>query len=215
VILLGSSAGSLTGIMMAQQRPDLFYAYVGTDQNAPDPQHLAYQLALNALEAAGNARGVRLLEKMGPITTQWKRQDFLKMNQYVVKAIKDVPDMIMDLMLPAMLGSPDHTLRDLMDIFSGMKFSLEQLFTELLAFNFNKPGRHFKLPFFIFQGDSDIITPTATARAYFDQIEAPHKEFILIKQAGHLACFARPDQFLEALVKQVRPLAFPASNLAL
>ncbi|WP_153043293.1 alpha/beta fold hydrolase, partial [Bacillus cereus] len=34
VILIGSSVGSLIGIMMAKLRPDLFYAYVGTDQNA-------------------------------------------------------------------------------------------------------------------------------------------------------------------------------------
>lgn len=63
----------------------------------------------------------------------------------------------------------------------------------------------FDLPFFVFQGDTDILTPTETAKAYFNEIDAPHKEFVLIKQAGHLACFARPNQFLEELNKRVMP----------
>jgi pimeloyl-ACP methyl ester carboxylesterase len=94
-----------------------------------------------------------------------------------------------------------------------MNFSLDHLFDELLTFDFNKLGTRFELPFFIFQGDTDIITPTATAKAYFDEIEAPHKEFVLIKKAGHLACFARTDQFLEELIKRVRPLALASGNM--
>lgn len=213
VILIGSSAGSLTGIIMAKQRPDLFWAYVGSDQNAPDPENTAYQLALNALSKVGNNSGVRLLKKMGSNPTLWNRRDFVKMNQLSVKATKDVPNMINDLILPAMLASPDHTLRDLMDIIAGMKFSLEHLFDELLFFDFNKLGNQFELPFFIFQADADIITPTSTAKAYFDEIEAPHKGFVLIKQAGHLSCFARTGQFYEELVKRVRPLTFSTDNL--
>jgi pimeloyl-ACP methyl ester carboxylesterase len=52
-------------------------------------------------------------------------------------------------------------------------------------------------------GDKDIITPTAMAKAYFDKIEAPFKEYVLIQNAGHLACFARPEQFLKELIKRV------------
>jgi pimeloyl-ACP methyl ester carboxylesterase len=207
VILIGSSVGSLIGIMMAKQRPDLFYAYVGTDQNSPDPQHLTYQLTVDSFRNAGHAKGVQLVEKMGPDPTRWSRKDFELRNQYLVKVINDAPNMIMDLILPSMLSSPEHKFSDLIDFFKGMKFSLDHLFDELVAFDFDKVGLCFKLPFFIMHGDKDIITPTATAKAYFDKIEAPFKEYVLIRNAGHLACFARPEQFLEELIKRVRPLA--------
>ncbi|WP_233713494.1 alpha/beta fold hydrolase [Lederbergia citri] len=97
IILIGSSAGSLIGIMMAKLRPDLFYAYVGTDQNSPDSQNLLYTVSVNALREAGNTKGVQLLEKMGPNQSQWSRKDFDKRNRLLVKAIKDVPNMITDL----------------------------------------------------------------------------------------------------------------------
>ncbi|WP_325167462.1 alpha/beta fold hydrolase [Lederbergia citri] len=109
-----------------------------------------------------------------------------------------------------MLSSPEHKISDIIDIFKGMNYSLDHLFDELINFDFQKYGKQFELPVFIIHGDHDIITPTELARAYYDEIEAPHKEFVLIKNAGHLACFARPHQFLEELIKRVGPLV-PAS----
>lgn len=207
VILVGSSVGSLTGVMMAKRRPDLFHAYVGTDQNAPDPRGLAYQATLDSLRASGLSKGVRLIQSMGPDRSKWSLKDYDKRNRYLVKAITDVPNMITDLILPAMLSSPEHTISDLIDIFKGMGFSLHQLSKELMDFNFTLVGTRFQLPFFIFHGDKDIVTPTVTAKAFYDGIEAPCKEFVLIKNAGHLAAFARPEQFLEELLNRVRPLA--------
>ena len=75
-----------------------------------------------------------------------------------------------------------------------------------------KLGMQFDLPFFIFQGDCDILTPTVVAKEYFDKVNAPHKEFVLIKNAGHLACFARESQFLEELIKRVKPLVYASVN---
>ncbi|WP_274654632.1 alpha/beta fold hydrolase [Paenibacillus humicola] len=207
VVLIGSSAGSLPAILMAARCPNLFHAYVGTDQNAPDPKHLAQNLALEVMRAAGMEKGARLLERMGPDPSRWALPDFDKRNRFMVKIPQHVPNFVMDLVLPALLASPDHSFRDIIDVFKGMKFSLEHLFQELVTFNYGQLGKRFELPFFIFQGDSDIITPVAAVKAFFEEIEAPHKEFALIRNAGHLACFSRPEQFLDELNKRVRPIA--------
>ncbi|PKR84690.1 alpha/beta fold hydrolase [Heyndrickxia camelliae] len=212
VVLIGSSAGSLIGIMMAKLRPELFHAYVGTDQNAPDSQNLLHKITINAVQASGNTKGVKLLEKMGANRSQISRKDVDKRNRILVKAIRDVPNMITDIILPSMISSPEHKIRDIMDIFKGMSYSLDHLYTELINFDFKKIGMIFELPVFIIHGDNDIITPTQLAKLYFNEIEAPYKEFVLIKNAGHLACFARADQFLEELLTRVRPLAAPTSN---
>jgi pimeloyl-ACP methyl ester carboxylesterase len=212
VVLIGSSVGSLIGIMMAKRRPDLFYAYVGTDQNSPDSQNLLHEISVNAVRKSGNTKGVQFLEKMEADRSQISRKDVDKRNRILVKAIRDVPNMITDLILPSMISSPEHKLRDIMDIFKGMNFSLDHLFGELINFDFKKVGMQFELPVFIIHGDNDIITPTELAKLYYNEIEAPHKEFVLIKNAGHLACFARADQFLEELLTRVRPLIVPTSN---
>jgi len=207
VILIGSSVGSLIGIMMAKLRPELFYAYVATDLNAPDSHNLLHQITLNAVRSAGITKGVPLLEKMEADRPQISRKDYDKRNRILVKAIKDVPNMITDLILPSMISSPEHKLRDVIDIFKGMNHSLDHLFAELIHFDYAKIGMEFELPVFIIHGDNDIITPTELAKLYYEKIEAPHKEFVLIRNAGHLACFSRPDQFLEELLTRVLPLA--------
>ncbi|GCE29867.1 alpha/beta hydrolase [Dictyobacter alpinus] len=207
IILVGSSVGSFTGTIMARRRPDLFAAYVGTDQNTgPDASELSYQLTLEWLRNAGNTKGVKAVEKLRAKKDQLTPREATRLHQWTIKANPTVPNMIMDLILPAMLTSPNHTLRDLMEYFKGMSFSAEQLAPEMKTIDPRKLGRRFDLPFFVLQGDTDAITPTAAAKAYFDEIEAPYKEFVLIKQAGHLAAFARSEQFLNELLQRVRPL---------
>ncbi|GHO85362.1 alpha/beta fold hydrolase [Dictyobacter formicarum] len=207
IILVGSSVGSITGTMMVKRRPDLFAAYVGTDQNSsPDASELSYQQTREWLRALGNTKGVKAVEQLRERSDRLTPKEFTKLHQWTIKANPAIPNMIMDIMLPAMLTSPDHTFSDLMNIFKGMNFSTDQLFHELLTADLRKLGMRFEVPFFIFQGDTDAITPTASAKAYFDELEAPYKEFVLIKQAGHLAAFARPEQFLDELLQRVRPL---------
>jgi pimeloyl-ACP methyl ester carboxylesterase len=207
IILVGSSFGSLIATLMIKESPNLFYAYVGTDQNCFDYENIAYQLAIDTLIDTGNTRGLKIFKDFGPDQTKWTQKDFDKRNQILVKSIKNVPNMVLDLILPSMLSSPQHKLNDLFDIFRGMKFSGDQLFNELMNFNYGRLGTVFSIPFFIFQGDNDIITPTKNAKRFLQEIEAPLKEFIYINNAGHLACFARPEQFLQELIYRVRPLA--------
>ena len=65
--------------------------------------------------------------------------------------------------------------------------------------------------FFLFQGEADAYTMTSLAEEYFAEVEAPHKAFALIRNAGHFAAFTRPDQFLTELLTHVRPLVTAAA----
>jgi pimeloyl-ACP methyl ester carboxylesterase len=61
------------------------------------------------------------------------------------------------------------------------------------------------MPFFWFHGERDVFTPPSLAADYFADVVAPHKDAALIADAGHLAAFAQPDQFLIELLVRVRP----------
>ena len=66
-------------------------------------------------------------------------------------------------------------------------------------------GLTFKVPVFIFQGEHDINTPTATAREYFDEIKAPHKAFAIVPGASH-STIPFHDELLRLLRLHVLPL---------
>jgi hypothetical protein len=57
-----------------------------------------------------------------------------------------------------------------------------------------------------------MATPTSVAVAYFNVLKAPKKKLILINNAGHFALVTHREEFLEALLKYVRPLAVSASK---
>ncbi|MGG1518310.1 alpha/beta hydrolase [Paenibacillus oryzisoli] len=207
LILVGSSVGSIIGTQMAKRRPELFHAYVGTDQNVNiDGHKLSYQLNLEGLRAARCTKGIQLFEKIGSEPSRWSLKDFDNKNRWMVKVVTPAPNMIMDLVLPSMLASPNHKFRDLLAYFKGMNYSLEQLYDELIAFDARRIGTRYDLPYFIFQGDTDLVTPLQTAQDFFNDIEAPCKQFAVVPNAGHLACFARPEAFLELLLQHVLPL---------
>jgi proline iminopeptidase len=75
-------------------------------------------------------------------------------------------------------------------------------------------GTTFAMPFFIFQGAHDVITPPAAAKRFFDDVSAPVKDSALIADASHFASF-RPDRFLNLMPTKVRPaITSPSSQLA-
>jgi len=113
----------------------------------------------------------------------------------------------MKLLKSAIWFSPGHTLRDIQLFISGMEFSIVRLLPEVSAYDARQQGTHFEIPFFIFQGENDVLTPPSLAEAYFDEIVAPFKGMTLIRDAGHFAAFTQPEQFLRELLTRVRPLA--------
>ena len=115
------------------------------------------------------------------------------------------------LLFPLALSSPLYSLRDLATLFQGFQWSTAQMFTELMAYDAWRLGPRFEVPFFLFQGESDVVTLTTLATEYFEEVEAPTKELALIKDAGHFAAFTQPDRFLAELLVRVHPLASPPS----
>lgn len=62
---------------------------------------------------------------------------------------------------------------------------------------------HFRVPFFVIQGQDDTRTPPEAARAFVNQLRAPAKGFTT-NEGGHFACFTNPIGFLNALDSDMR-----------
>jgi pimeloyl-ACP methyl ester carboxylesterase len=203
LILLGSSVGSFIGLKMIKQEPKLYYAYIGTEQNSPNGLEEAYQIIKKNVENQKNKKGAKLIALMGSDRFKWSLDQYNELMQIAIATCKDVPNMIYDIMLPAIMYDPNYTLREIKTMDKGMKYAMEQLYPEIIHFDFDVIGYSFKVPFFVFQGEQDCLTPVNSAKQYLDKIQAPHKEFVAIKNAGHLAAFCNPRQFLEELINRL------------
>jgi proline iminopeptidase len=204
LILVGSSFGSLIALRMAKARPELFAAYVGTDQNVGMGRANEYQATLNWLRALGRKKGVTVLEKLGPDHSRWSAADWSTVAKWTMTS-DPATNPTRTLLGPSMWFAPGMSLRDLKQSNDAMKFSAERLYREFPTADAWSLGTQYDMPFFVFQGEGDVMTPPTQAAEYFDAVKAPVKKMTLIESAGHFAMLTQPQQFLNLLLTHVRP----------
>jgi pimeloyl-ACP methyl ester carboxylesterase len=213
IIALGHSWGTMIGVRMVKERPDLFSAYVGTGQvvSIPEKEPVIYADALKRLRAAHMAEGVAALEKLGP--PPYKTQQGI-MVQRDWSARADIPSErnLLSNLTPVAAFAPGWSLWDIYATMHASNYAEAETFDATADYDARKLGLKFDLPFFIIEGAVDHVTPMELAKAYFDRVQAPLKYFAVIPNAGHSAVLTKPDQFLHILITRVRPIAIQYEN---
>lgn len=206
VLLVANSFGTVLGLRLARNHPELYSAYVGTDQNviAGGQERSAYHALVTRLRQAGKKKELATVTAMGADKSQWSVKQLSEYNKLVLTTDPLSYDTMKTVVIRSLWFSPLHTLRGLRAYLKAMTFS-EPLALEAVAVDERAEGTMFQLPFFIFQGDGDVLTPPEPAKRLFDDVTAPVKDFSLIRNASHFASFRHPDQFLDLMLTRVRP----------
>ena len=204
VVLVAHSFGTLLGLRMVRERPDLFFAYVGTGQVADETRNyaVAYEALLKKARAAGNQQALHELKNIGP-------PPYASGQGYQVQRKWSNRFEGADRFLPGTLGltlvASGYSVEDINDSVDGQILSGEHLVRQTRAITMKELGLKFAIPMFFFEGTEDFTTPTQLARQYLQAIQAPRKEFVPIS-GGHFAVFMNSDQFLRELVTHVLPV---------
>jgi pimeloyl-ACP methyl ester carboxylesterase len=208
VIVLAESMGTLTGLPLAQRRPDLVHALVLTDLyvNVARNEARKHRMTLERLRAAGNKKGTAALEAIGGDPTRWDLRAWNTNMAWAFKTNLPIPNLDRRLLFPLALFSLIYNLRELVTLLSGFQWSTTQMFEEIMAYDARTLGTRFEVPVFVLQ-ESDVVTLTSLAEEYFHEVEAPTKGLTLIKDAGHFAAFTQPDQFLGELLTRISRLS--------
>ena len=189
LLLWGSSWGAMLGIHMAHARPALFSAYVGAVQLVESRANdkAFYDVLLQRVRAAGDADAVAKLEAIGaPPWLDPRAFGIARRIDRKVEALATDP-------APKAWWRPDPqyaTPKYEADYEAGEDYSYIQ-FVGLKGdgisskIDLYKLGPKFELPVYMVQGEQDLLTMPAPSRRYFDFIQAPRKEFVLVPRTGH------------------------------
>ena len=211
VVLMGASWGSELGLIIANRRPDLIAAYVGTAQVVSGTRGLVIgrDRALETARKKGDADAVAALERLGqpPYATF---DDLIVHMTYINGQPGPTEMAALEKVAPVLFAPPPpdatyvpHGLPDV-DPVKLLMDALRPLWKEMFAFEAASVGLTWKMPMFCFQGELDMTSPAVLAREYFDAIKAPAKEFVVIPGAGHATVFFA-DELLRLLNTHVRP----------
>jgi len=207
VVLLAGSMGTLLGLPLARRRPDLFSALVCTDMYADmhRNEQVGYRMTLDRVRAAGNAKAVAALEKIGDDPTRWDLRAWQVKMDWTMKTDPVTPNGVAKLLFPLALTSPLYSLNDVKHLLAGFVDTQKQMHDEVMRYDAYAGGTSFEVPFFLLQGASDILTITELATEFYERVDAPVKAMALIDDASHFAAFTQPERFLEQLLAHVRP----------
>lgn len=200
VILAGHSWGSLVAIAMARARPDLFELLVGTGQVSSWRESVKwqYEYALRKARAAGDVSVVQDLETMGLPP----HDDFAKYSAMRRKLFPYFPRVDTDWLARQQTlyrSAPGITTDDLKAFSAGGGFSMRGLLPATTATDLRATIDAIDVPFCVIQGSEDAFTPSDPARAFFDHVRAPAKQWHVIAGAGHFAPMTHTSEFLAAI----------------
>tara|TARA_R110002049_G_scaffold902_2_gene6554 strand:- start:3261 stop:4301 length:1041 start_codon:yes stop_codon:yes gene_type:complete len=192
IILIGTSWGSIIGTEMALGHPELFHAYVAHSQfvNFSENINYAYNKVYGLAENEKDIESIQKLESLGvpPYNSAKNYGQLLRVvKSYERKNSISAPSTWFN------LEAEYNNKKDSKDRYDGDDYSFvhfvghEMLNIKSMVskIDFNKNALNFKLPVYYIQGEEDILTSKEVNKPYFDKINAPIKEYFLLKDAGH------------------------------
>lgn len=212
--VLGFSGGTIVGLGMIRQRPDLFSAFAGSGQVVDWPRQDAasYALLVERARRTGDAAMLAELEGIGPPPYADTATDAIKSKH--AGAMTDAEQAAMaaiDPAVQALLQSPPADASymapgvTLDEPYARAMAAYDELRGEIVTFDARRGGTEFRVPVFFFQGDEDVFTVSAEVERFAEEIHAPRKAYVPMPGVGHSTYLMR-DALLELLVEHVRGL---------
>jgi pimeloyl-ACP methyl ester carboxylesterase len=214
IFVLGHSWGSVLGLWLAHEHPELIYAYVGVGQaiNMEQNEQVAYQDTLQQARQSHNEQAVKDLEGIAPYPPpNWDLRKTSILRDWERDLLVTPPGTLQFIdtkkILTSIVSAPEYSLADDYGWIHGTQFSLKALVPEVMKVDLSKLGFEFRAPIFFFEGRHDPYCPPSVIWDYSQTIKAPQKEFVWFDNSGHFPFFEERQKFADELVQRVLPLA--------
>lgn len=210
--IVGHSWGSVLGVLTALRCPNRIEAYVGMGQvvNLDENEILAYKFVWDEANRRNDKKGIAALLRIGePVDGRYKSMDDLMvqrnyMTKYGGGEYNKQESIYTSVALP-ILRSPEYSLTDILRYAKGSFYCLGQLWDEIAStIRFNDTVKKLDVPIYLAEGRHDQNTPASIAQKWFDELEAPRKEWVWFENSAHSPIKEEPELWGKA----VRELLF-------
>ncbi len=201
IIVLGHSLGTAIATEMVTKRADLFLACVGTGQIASWAESVQWQFDFLKSKATmtNDEKALSELTKIGtpdPLNTK----QYFSFTKPLRKYLNNSDASWLEGLRGVFEKFPKHEFED---IEGGMILSGRVLLQFQVQENLSTSALVFKVPYYVIQGREDLFTPTEPVIRYFEKVNAPKKQLVILEDAGHFALATHQQQFIEAMRKVI------------
>lgn len=228
IVIVAHSFGSVIGLKLVKQHPELFYAYAGIGQffDVPAQEAAAYAFSLTEARKRADAAAMAELESIAPYpasaieakTVDEQRRRFLTNMKWLMAYHGDyLGGMPQDRNRNLLLMSPPYNALDAYAMLKPKRSALSQgtLLRERLNAQLSGDDLLLKIPVVFFHGRHDREADAGLIELFFSQVQAPYKRLVWLDQSAHFPMKEEPQRFRELLAREIRPLTVPdemASN---
>jgi len=209
IVLLGHSWGSVLGIEAVHRRPEWFHAYVGVGQvvNMQTNERTTYEFTLDQARAHHNAQALAELKAIAPYPGENMQEKLLIQREWLLRFGGGLYGQTsFNSLFKTIAVAPEYSLRDVGRFVQGAYFGVEKLFDELMTVDIEELGHAFDVPILLFSGRHDNQVPSTINEAWFNEISAPHKEYVWFEESAHFSMLEQPSEFAQELIARVLPL---------
>jgi pimeloyl-ACP methyl ester carboxylesterase len=189
-------------VLAAQQRPDLFAAYVGTGQmvSPVETDRMFYADTLDWARRNGDDALTATLLRNGP-------PPYADFFPYVAAlrhghAWHDDPAFDPSGEMPSNLFVDEYDLVQKVRALPATADTFAVLYPQLQDLDLRTRAAQLQVPVYVVTGEFEARGRIGLAREWFDVLAAPDKRWIELPQAGHRPHFEQPDAFA-ALMRTV------------
>ena len=204
IYLLGHSWGSYLGIKTIEKYPMYYHAYMGVGQvsKQQESERLAYDFLVEEAAGRNDRTAGKKLSKYDRNAEDFPPDAYMQtrsslMNKYGVGMMRSKAPMF-DVVKNLLLFQ-GYTRDDKLNYMRGMMFSQEYLWENVTQDDLLVSATRFEVPVFILHGEYDYQVSYTLAKAYYDIIDAPDKEFYSFANSAHSPNLEEPEAFLKAL----------------
>lgn len=221
IYLLGESWGSTLGVLAAQERPDLFHAYIGSGQMVSQrvTDQIIWRDLLAHADRTGNGELYDQVLTFGePPYRDAPWSNSIVMGHYpLLETAYTPPAAYIERGEGSGIGpygvlASEYGLVDKVNALRGLLDTFSLMYPQLQDLDFRVDVPALDLPVYVLDGEHELRGRRDLALEWFEGLSAPSKELVTYADAGHSVVFEQADAFHRLMVDQIVPATYGAAR---
>ncbi|CAJ36922.1 alpha/beta fold hydrolase [Methanocella arvoryzae] len=216
IYLMGESYGSLLGVQAVKQRPDLYYAYIGSGQmvSPKETDRRLWQDMQDYANRTGN-------EQLGATMRAYGQPPYQDIFGYMtVMSYYDAlagpytpPAEYMQKGQGANIGpygvfASEYSFVERVNVVRGLFDVFSIMYPQLQEIDYRQDTTKLDVPVYILDAGHELTSRRNLATEWYNMLEAPHKEMITFENAGHSVAFEEEYNLSRIMRESIVPATY-------
>jgi pimeloyl-ACP methyl ester carboxylesterase len=217
IYLLGESYGTFLGVKTVQQRPDLYYAFIGSGQmvNATETDRGLNRMMFDYANKTGDANLAAKMRSCGEPPYKDVYAYSFVMGYYDALAgdftsPQDYRDLITASGVnPLGVMATEYSLVEKVNVIRGLFDMFSVMYPQLQGIDFRQDAAKLDVPVYMFDAQYELPARRDLALEWYNLLDAPQKHIYTIENAGHSGVFEGVSVFTRIMNEEILPQTYP------